>query len=61
MKKRIVSMGLLVLFAAGGIQAGVVRFSAKVVKGTAKVASHPVRHPVKDAKHVGHAVRSIVW
>ena len=50
-------MGLSV----SGAEAGVVRQGAKAVKATAKVASQPARHPVKDAKAVGRAVRVVIW
>jgi hypothetical protein len=60
MKKAILFL-LLVVFGVSVANAGIVRLGVKTVKGTAKVASHPVRHPVKDAKHVGHAVRVVLW
>ncbi len=61
MKNKLIGVLLLALFVAGGAKAGVVRLSAKAVKFTAKTATQPVRHPVKDAKHAAHAVKVILW
>jgi hypothetical protein len=64
MKKLIVVYAVLavLLFSFSGVaQAGVVRSGAKAVKSVAKVASQPVRHTVKDAKAVKHAVTKAVW
>ena len=52
---------LLILASAAAANAGVVRATAKVVKFTAKTATQPVRHPVKDTKAIGHAVGSAAW
>jgi len=52
---------LLILAGAAAANAGVVRATAKAVKFTAKTATQPVRHPVKDTKAVGHAVGSAAW
>ena len=52
---------LLVLSVAADANAGVVRAVAKTVKFTAKTASQPVRHPVKDTKAVAHAVGTAAW
>lgn len=52
----------VVLFLFSGVaEAGVVRKSAKAIQESAKVVSQPVRHPVKDAKRVGHVARVIFW
>jgi hypothetical protein len=54
---------LVLLVLASGVvaEAGIVRGSAKLVAGTAKVATHPVRHPVKDSRAVTHAAKKVVW
>ena len=52
---------LLVLAGAAAANAGVFRVGAKTVKFTAKTATQPVRHPVKDTKAVSHAVGSAAW
>ena len=52
---------LLILASAAAANAGVVRVAAKAVKFTAKAATQPVRHPVKDTKAVGHALGSAAW
>lgn len=59
--KRMIGLGLLALFAAGGVRAGMVRCAARAVKGVARVASQPARHPVKDGKAVGHAAKRVIW
>ncbi|HLZ91092.1 MAG TPA: hypothetical protein VKQ28_05205 [Candidatus Acidoferrum sp.] len=64
MKKLIVVYVVLAVVAflfSGVAEAGVVRTGAKVVSATAKVVSHPVRHPVKDGKAVRDAVKKVVW
>lgn len=61
MKKRAVLFAGVLLLAVGSANAGVIRVAAKVVKGTAKVASQPVRHPVKDAKAVAHGASKVIW
>ena len=60
MRKAIVFL-LFVVFGISVANAGVVRLGAKAVKGTAKVASQPARHPVKDAKHAGHVAKKVLW
>jgi hypothetical protein len=52
---------LLVLASTAAANAGVVRATAKTVKFTAKTATQPARHPVKDTKAVGHAVGTAIW
>ena len=52
---------LLVLANSAAANAGVVRAAAKTVKFTAKTATQPVRHPVKDTKAVAHAVGTAAW
>jgi hypothetical protein len=52
---------LLVLASGAAANAGVFRAGAKTVKFTAKTATQPLRHPVKDTKAVGHAVGTAVW
>jgi hypothetical protein len=52
---------LLALASAAAANAGVVRVGVKTVKFTAKTATQPGRHPVKDTKAVGHAVGTAVW
>jgi len=52
---------LLILASAAAANAGVVRAAGKTVKFTAKTATQPVRHPVKDTKAVAHAVGTAAW
>ncbi len=51
----------LVMFGVPLASAGVVKSTTKVVKTAVKAGSHPVRHPIKDGKAVGHAIRKVVW